>query len=54
MNDATVIEAGAQAMWASDPRVNQSKWSDGDVQLKDLYRIMAAAARNACLKQSAR
>jgi hypothetical protein len=36
-------KAGAKAMWQTDPRVNTVPWSHGDVQMKDDYRIYAAA-----------
>jgi hypothetical protein len=39
-----LIETMARAMWASDPRVNTVQWPDGDVQMKDLYRILATLA----------
>jgi hypothetical protein len=44
MKKTSLIEAMARSMWMSNPRVNLVSWADGDVQLKDLYRIMAAAA----------
>jgi hypothetical protein len=43
MENAAAIEAGAQALWQSDPPVNQVPWSCGDAPMKDNYRIYASA-----------
>jgi|HubBroStandDraft_6_1064221.scaffolds.fasta_scaffold7087101_1 hypothetical protein len=43
MQNADAIEAGAEAMWQTDPRVNQVPWSRGDAPMKDNYRIYASA-----------
>ena len=50
MSDSRIIDAMARAMWMSDPRVNQVAWSQGDPQTKDIYRILASAAKHAMIK----
>jgi hypothetical protein len=50
MSDSQIIDAMARAMWDSDPRVKQVAWAQGDPQTKDLYRILASAAKHAMSK----
>jgi hypothetical protein len=42
MTNSAEVETIARAMYASDPRVNQKAWVDADVNVHDIYRIMAS------------